>query len=622
MMQAVLLGESTRLEKSWTEDYRRTGTYHALVVSGLHLTLLAGTVLVLLRRTSGRHGLSLVLAFFICWLFALAAGMMAPVARAAGGFTLFLLARFFYRETRIVNVTSIVVLCFLLVDPSQLFEGSFQLSVLSILAIGALAEPLFEISTKPLIKGFYHLRLDRAELEIPWNVAVLRVEAKLAADTAVQWTGLSRKRMEAIVATIVRKAGGLFEIFVLSAVVQIALALPMALFFHRASLSGLAANVLIVPIMNAVVLIGFAAVLTNFSWLAALAGALLGLSRSIAAQFAAIEPNWRIPDPPTWLAIGFASSLVWLAILARRRARLRLAVAALVLIFFGVLLVHPFQPIRENAKLELTVIDVGQGDSVFVVSPDGHTLIVDAGGIPAFRRRPKPRLDIGEDVVSAYLWTRSFQAVDVIALTHAHEDHSGGLAALIANFKPKELWVGAMGESEVWRRVRETAASNGVKIVPKKSGERIDFGGAEIRVLAPFPDYQATEIARNNDSLVLSIHYGRRSFLLTGDAEKELEYRILDERLMPVSTDVLKLGHHGSRTSSTAEFLDAARPGFAIVSAGFENLYRHPHPDVLTRLAQRGIRVLRTDIGGQVQFLTDGHRLEQRTYNRQLAAMQ
>jgi competence protein ComEC len=198
--------------------------------------------------------------------------------------------------------------------------------------------------------------------------------------------------------------------------------------------------------------------------------------------------------------------------------------------------------------------------------------------------------------------------VDVLALTHAHDDHIGGLSALMENFHVKELWTGAMSDNPLWDALRDKARRQGVRIVSMQGGRQFAFGGAQVQVLAPSPDYIAPEKPRNNDSLVMRISFGRHSFLLTGDMEKQVEAQLeADGRISRV--DVLKVAHHGSKTSSTADFLDLARPSFAIISDGYGNTYGHPHPDVVARLAGRGAAVYRTDRDGLISIRSDGRRL-------------
>jgi competence protein ComEC len=224
---------------------------------------------------------------------------------------------------------------------------------------------------------------------------------------------------------------------------------------------------------------------------------------------------------------------------------------------------------------------------------------VDGGGIPAFGSHSRTQLDIGEDVVAPYLWERSIRSLDVIALTHAHEDHIGGLPAIEDDFHPKQLWTGATPDSPTWRTLQGKAAKFGTKIVPLYGPRKFQFGGAEIEILAPLLDYIPGDTPKNDDSLVMRIRYGARSFLLCGDVEKPIERRIVEDNEIE-RTDVLKVGRHGSRTSSTAGFLDAAAPAFAVISVGVDNSYGHPNGDVLERLAERHVGVYRTDQDGLV----------------------
>jgi competence protein ComEC len=287
-----------------------------------------------------------------------------------------------------------------------------------------------------------------------------------------------------------------------------------------------------------------------------------------------------------------------------------IAVAA---VLFTVVFWHPFPPKAIAGSLELTAIDVGQGDSLLVAFPNGKLMLVDGGGVLAFGRKVKPKLDIGEDVVSPYLWSRSIGHLDVVVATHAHEDHTGGLGAILDNFHPPELWTGAHTDEPVWNELSRHAHRRGVKIVSLHGGEVREFGGARIEVLSPPEDYIPNDTPKNNDSLAFRVTFGKHSFLLTGDMEKPMETRLVaDER--PLRADVLKVGHHGSKTSSSEPFLDAVDPRFAIISDGFENPFGHPHRDVIERLTRHHAEILRTDTAGLITIRSDGHRLSVSRY--------
>ena len=325
------------------------------------------------------------------------------------------------------------------------------------------------------------------------RVTQFRVEVRLAAETLWLWTRIPLRWAQEFLSLSLRSYSFAFEMVVISATIQIGLALPMAEYFHRVSFTGLSANLLIVPAMNAVVPLGFVAIFTGWRWTGSLAGALLRFSARVAGWHANLEPAWRVPDPPLWL--------VWpLRPLSRLRRSdpapmWRWPAIAAVLGLFVLLLWQPWLHPQATGMLELTAIDVGQGDSLLVVLPRGETMLVDGGGQLVYGRQRKSNLDIGEDVVSPYLWSRGIRRIDVMVATHSHQDHIGGLASVMSNFRPRELWTGANPPAELL----ELARRLGIPCLEKHAAGPIERSGATSEVLAPADDY-AAEKPGNNDS--------------------------------------------------------------------------------------------------------------------------
>jgi competence protein ComEC len=216
-------------------------------------------------------------------------------------------------------------------------------------------------------------------------------------------------------------------------------------------------------------------------------------------------------------------------------------------------------------------------------------------------------MDIGEDVVSPYLWSRGISQIDTIALTHAHADHMGGMFAVMANFHPRELWLPeGIPDIEIERLLAE-AREYGVEIIYRKAGEVVPFGGTTIRVLAPGPESvtrnSGSDSHRNDESLVMKVRYGKTSALLEADAEKPTEKFVSTE---DPEADVLKVAHHGSVTSSAEGLLAAVKPRFAVISVGARNVYHHPRLEVLQRLQNAHVITYRTDTDGATSFFMDG----------------
>lgn len=605
-VRALLLGDDDRLDPATSDDFRKTGTFHAIVISGLHISLVAGSILWLLKRIFAPVWFRLAAAGFAAWAYTLLAGGEAPVMRAAVGFTLGLIATAAYRRVRVLNILAAVAIAFLVLDPSQLFEASFQLSFAAVAAIGALASPVFDRTSAMLRAACRNLDHVRPRASMAPGIASLRVELRLLARTIVALSKVKPAFATAAVTTTGVILATVWEMIVLSAAVQFALTVPSVVYFHRVPLTSVLANLLAVPLLNGAVGFGLVGLAFGSKALSSLTAALVRIAESIVAAFARFEPLWRPPAPIPAVAIVFVVTLILLAVCLRRRRRLAFVPALLSLALAFQMYTYNRDP--GAGLLELSAIDVGQGDSLLIVFPDGETMLVDGGGFPSFRGGSTVRrMDIGEQVVSPYLWERGIRRLDFVAMTHAHDDHAQGLSAVLGNFHPREFWTGAMPPSSTDTLLRQ-ARSAGIRVLQPRFGHVQHFGAATVSVLAPSQEYSPGSTPKNNDSLVLAITYGKRRFVLTGDAERSVEFDIASHGQLE-HIDVLKVGHHGSKTSTTPDLLAMLRPSFAVVSVGEGNLYGHPHPDVMSRLREAHVQSFRTDRAGLTQFRTDGKKL-------------
>jgi len=232
-------------------------------------------------------------------------------------------------------------------------------------------------------------------------------------------------------------------------------------------------------------------------------------------------------------------------------------------------------------------------------------MLVDAGG-PVGRvteaAEATSRFDVGEEVVSPYLWSRRFRRLDVLVLSHAHSDHMGGMPAVMRNFRPRELWVSIDPNSAAYRALLAAAKDLGVNVRHFNAGDQLAWGGVQVTILAPEAGYSNPREPVNDDSLVMRLQYGKASVLLEGDAEAPSEREMLEHGRVSAAT-LLKVGHHGSRTSTTPEFFAAVAPKDAVVSVGLGNTFGHPRYEVIERIAKSRAKLYRTDEFGLTTFL-------------------
>jgi competence protein ComEC len=584
IVTAVLIGDRTGLPVEVRQRLQAAGTYHVIAISGGNIAILAALCLGLLRLAgiAGRPAALVTLLGLLAYAQVVTAG--ASVWRATLMAVLYLAARLLDHRTppwHALAVTAAVLVC---LRPLEVLDVGF------ILTFGATAA-----------------LLDVAR----------RVSAWAAAGAVVGAVGgpeIADRRRRGLVRSATTWA---LASMAASLAVEAALLPVGAHAFSRVTSAGLALNLLAVPLMGVVQVGGMAvALLGHVDSAADWAGYITHMAARVLVDSAALVDMvpWlsvRVPPPP-WPTIALYYSALAAALVGRRRLRIA-AGSALVLaataIATGYSLV-PESPSAVPPVLRLTVLDVGQGDAVLLQPPGGATLLVDTGGAPF----GAGGFDTGARVVVPALWARGVRSLHALLLTHGDPDHMGGAAAVVADLSPAQLWEGVPVPRHRPRQDLVAAArARRIPVVSQFSPADLMIGAARVRVLhPPQPDWERQRV-RNDDSVVIEVLFGDTAILLTGDIGADVERAILP-MLTPARIRILKVAHHGSRTSSSQELLEGWRPHVALISAGRGNSFGHPAADVLRRLESVGATVYRTDRHGQITVETDGSRVSVATY--------
>ncbi len=575
LIQGMLFGGYDGIERQTVRDFAATGIVHILSVSGAHVALVAGAVFWLTRRLFiGEIGSAAIAGTAIIG-YGLISGFSAPVVRSVIMGLIAMTAIGLRRRESAARALTLAVLGMLVYEPRYLFDISFQLSIACTGGLLYLYPPL-------------ETWLGKIKTEKKWLIFIL--------------PGLA-----------------------LTLAVQLAVLPLQAWYFGLLPWISFFANLFVVPLLEAVILLGLFGVMlaggmeTLTQPLFAGISLLTGLAVELNRFFARLPGN-TIPLPAFsmscsilyyallswlfgyWTICGHSPATCWRTLNRRPKPSAFLGLTVILSLLF--LWQRP-------GPLQVHFIDVGQGDATLVITPHGRAVLIDAGGATG----PQNTFDIGERVVVPYLRHYGVRQVDWLILTHNHQDHAGGAAA-VAEFlgvRQALLHLSATDEPPAILRLRRAMHNRGIREatdvgVIRLDGVRIQlYQAGDPLVGGSGKSANRKQESENGRSTVARVEFGRHSFLVTGDLEGEGETRISRNNIRP--STVLKVGHHGGRKSTQAIFLAKVSPQYAVISVGADNRYGHPAPETLDRLREWPVSLWRTDRDGAVVFRSDGEKL-------------
>ncbi len=588
IFKALILGEQGDIPEEVKGHFIVTGIAHLLAISGDHLgivALLSFSLLIWILKRSEFLLLSISvkklaagLTIPCILLYTFIAGGGISVIRATIMVITFFLSILFNRERNLLHTLALAAFLILIFSPPSLFDVSFQLSFLAVLSILYLVPRILQ-------------GLKKEEISLP-----LKTSWK---QTILKYTKLS---------------------LLVTAVAIFGTAPFVALHFNRISPIGFITNLFFIPWVGFLIVpLSLMASILSFVFYP-LAALLIHINEFFtvfllqSVAFFASFPfaSLFISTPTAFEIILFYVLLFSVVHLQKRKVVRYLFLGVCVALILDLAFWNLKGLIQKN--LTITFIDVGHGDSILLEFPKGKKMLIDGGGLH------EDRFDIGKNVIAPFLWKKKIRRIDFIVLTHPDPDHLKGLNFIASHFSIGQFWDnGVRTDSEFYQQLEETILGKRIeRLSLNENSPPQMINGVQIAFFNPpvkGPSHASLPAPSllNNHSLVMMIQFKNIRVLMAGDIEKEAEYRMLKEGY-PLNADILKIPHHGSSSSSTLYFLQGVKPTYAVLSVGERNIGRLPHPEVLKRYQELGAKIYRTDKHGAITIITDGKKIEIKTF--------
>jgi len=553
-LEALLLGERGRIPDSISRTFQNSGLYHLFAISGAHIAIISFLFFSMFKIIKIPTRISYILLIVFLIIYALLVEGRPSVIRATIMTLAFLFGKLIWKDVNLINTISMSAFFLLIINPFNLFALGFQLTFAATFSI---------ILFLPKIIKY----LPRFPLKIS-------------------------------------------ELFAISLTAQLGVLPFIARAFNRVAFSSLILNFAALPLIGVIMACGYIFLPLSFistslaRIIVKVIICLIDLLITTSHLFDSLTfISYRIPTPKLLTIIGYFLFL-FLLLLPSRIKKQKLIFSLCFIAAFVIIITYPF---KSNSKtLKFTFIDVGQGDSILIEFPGRKKMLIDGGGFPV------GTFDVGERVVSPFLWRKGIKKIHYLILTHSHPDHLNGLKAVARNFKIGEYWETFSPLQDKTYTSFKKSLSPLVTLRRMFRNQILTENNVRIEVLHPQEAKSDVLFANNDQSLVLRFIYGKTTFLLTGDIEIKSENEILQTE-QEISSQVMKSPHHGSNSSSSMAFLKKVSPAIVVISVGEGNWYRFPSSEVLKRYDEIGSKVFRTDIHGAVEISSDGNHISIRT---------